>query len=50
LNPAEIEICKAIATEDSPQHVRLDAGVTESEGFSSEEAEERRVEGASGLK
>jgi RNA polymerase sigma-70 factor len=50
LNPAEIEICKAIATEDPAQGVRLDACVTESEGFNTEDAEARRVEGASGRK
>ena len=47
LNPAEIEICKAIATEDPAQGVRLGAGVTKSESFNSDEAEGRRVEGAS---
>ncbi|MDX6500799.1 MAG: polymerase sigma-70 factor, subfamily [Blastocatellia bacterium] len=47
LNPAEIEICKAIASEDPAQGVRLDARVTDSEGFNAEEPEGRRVEGAS---
>ena len=47
LNPAEIEICKAIATEDPAQSVRLDSCVTDSEGFNTEEAEGQRVEGAS---
>ena len=47
LNPAEIEICKAIATEDPAQGVRLDACVSDHESFNTEEAEERRVEGAS---
>jgi transposase len=47
LNPAEIEICKAIATEDPAQGVRLDARVRDREGFNAEEAEGRRIEGAS---
>src|SRR5258707_13690219 len=47
LNPAEIEICKAIATEDPGQGVRFEACVTESEGSNAEAAERRRVEGAS---
>jgi transposase len=46
LNPAEIEICKAIATEDPAQDVRLNGRVTDSEGLNTEEAEWRRVEGA----
>jgi len=47
LNPEEIEICKAIATEDPAQGVRLDARVSDSEGFTAEEAKGQRVEGAS---
>jgi len=47
LNPAEIEICKAIATEDPGQGVRLNARVRDREGFNAEKAEGRRVEGAS---
>jgi len=47
LNPAEIEICKAIATEDPAQGVRLDARVRNRKGFNAEEAEGRRIEGAS---
>src|SRR6266404_7536712 len=47
LNPAEIEICKAIAAEDPAQGVRLDARVTNSEDFNAEEAKGWRIEGAS---
>jgi len=47
LNPAEIEICKAIAAEDPGQGVRLNARVRDREDFNAEKAEGRRVEGAS---
>jgi RNA polymerase sigma-70 factor len=47
LNPAEIEICKAIATEDSMQGVKLDRGPAVSETFHRDEAGKPRVEGAS---
>src|SRR5258706_12223602 len=47
LNPAEIEICKAIAAEDPGQGVRLNARVRGREDFNAEKAERRRVEGAS---
>jgi RNA polymerase sigma-70 factor len=46
LNPAEIEICKTIATEDPAQNVQLGARVTNSEVINPEEAEWRRTEGA----
>jgi RNA polymerase sigma-70 factor len=47
LNPAEIEICKAIATEEPVQGVMLDRGPAVNEDFNREEAEKPRVEGAS---
>jgi len=47
LNAAEIEICKALATEDPAQRVRLDPRASDSEGFNTEEADNHRIEGAS---
>lgn len=47
LNAAEIEICKAIATEDPVQGVSLKRGPAVNESFHSEESGKPRVEGAS---
>lgn len=47
LNPAEIEICKAIATEDPVQSVSLKRGPAVNESFQREESGKPRVEGAS---
>jgi RNA polymerase sigma-70 factor len=46
LNAAEIEICKAIATEDPAQAIRLDRGAARTGDFN-EEAESHQAEGAS---
>jgi hypothetical protein len=47
LNAAEIEICKAIATEDPVQGVSLNRGRAVKERFHREEAGKPQVEGAS---
>jgi RNA polymerase sigma-70 factor len=47
LNAAEIEICKAIATEDPAQDIRLDRVSTQNEDPEKERTEGRQAEGAS---
>lgn len=47
LNAAEIEICKAIATEDSLQGVTLERGPARSDTFHQEPTGKPRIEGAS---
>lgn len=47
LNAAEIEICKALTTEDPAQGVRLDRGASEDEVLNKEATERPQAEGAS---